>query len=142
LKRYGIYKWRSRTPCDSEISDKDLVYLKREAIREYQAICKKYSRAFKRLNVLNSRAKRLKILRERLVTEFGERKAKACPCHVPTKLKIGNVLCLAKRRLWLNHYRGGEFYFWVCSSCRISRGYRETKALMRKLEGEYLKYVV
>jgi len=142
LQGLGRLKWQFKGI--SKLDKIPITRLKRlvpEADHAYFSACIQLRRAKAQEARLHHKCRLYKTLRERLRSEAGRRKAVACPCHVLTNKHCPNVICLARKRTWQNQYRGEEFYFWLCSSCRMGINYKATKALMAKLTGEYLKHV-
>ena len=143
MKELGRLKWQFKgTSKLDKIPAMRLKRLVLEADHQYFQACVQLRKLKNQEARLNHKCKLYKTLRERLRSEAGRRKAVACPCHVLTNKSCPNVICLARKRMWQNQYRSEEFYFWICSSCRMGIDYKATKAMMAKLTGEYLKHVV
>lgn len=143
MKALGRLKWQFKGSANVYgISDTRLKRLVPETDHAYFDACHKLRVLKAQEARLNRKCRNLKTLRERLRSEAGRRKAVVCPCHILTGKSTPNVICLARHRTWNNQYRGEEFYFWICSSCRMGIDYKATKALMAKLTGEYLKHVI
>ena len=142
MKELGRLKWQFKGT--SKLDKIPITKLKRlvpEADHVYWDACFKYRQIKNQEARMNRKIRLFKTLRERVRSEWGRRKAIACPCHILTNKPCPNVICLARKRTWQNQYRGEEFYFWICSTCRMGIDYKNTKALMAKLTGEYLKHV-
>jgi len=143
MKEFGIFKWKIKgTNRVDTIPDAKLKRMQPKADHEYFSACVKLRELQGHVRNLNANVMRFKLIRERIRSEVGFRKARDCPCHVLTGKRNGNILCLAHKHSWENLYCGREYYFWVCSHCRMGIDYRATKAMMAKLTGEYTKHVV
>lgn len=142
MKEFGRLKWLFKGTA--KLDKIPLVKLKRlvpKADHEYFDACLKLKRLKEQEGRLNRKVMKLKAIRDRVRSEAGRRKAVVCPCHILTNKNCPNVICLARKRTWQNGYIGEEFYFWICSSCRMGINYKATKALIAKLTGEYMKHV-
>ena len=142
MKELGRLKWQFKgTSKLDKISITKLKRLVPEADHVYWDACFKYRQIKEQEVRIKRKVRLLKTIRERVRSEWGRRKAEACPCHVLTNKCCPNIICLARKRTWTNGYRGEEFYFWICSTCRMGIDYKNTKAMMAKLTGEYKNYV-
>jgi len=143
MKQYGIFRWKLKgTFILKTIPDTQLKRFQPKTDHEYLSACVELRRIQAREGKLSAKVRRLKTIRDLVRSEVGRRKAQKCPCHILTGKYEGSVLCLARRHNWENLYKENEFYFWICSHCRMGDNYKVTKALLAKLTGEYTKYVV
>ena len=143
MREYGLFRWKLRgTFKVSKLSDAKLMRFQPKADHNYFSACVQLRKVQAQEKRLNAKVRRFKTVRDLVRTEVGLRKAQKCPCHIITGKKTGNILCLARKRDWVNQYKEGEFYFWICSYCTMGENYKATKALMARLAGEYTKHMV
>jgi len=144
MREYGMFKWKLRgTYRVEQMSDTQLKRFQPKVDHEYFNAESELRRLRALVSRANMKARNYRLIRIRIRSEVGRRKAVKCPCHILTGKKgEGSVLCLARKRNWDNIYHDSEFYFWICSSCKMGDDYKAKKALVNKLTGEYKKHVV